>query len=203
MAGNTERQPVVYGYARVSTRRQMKDGNSIEAQEAQLRLAGAEVIYKDAFTGKSKHRPAFDRLLKKLQPGDTLIVSRLDRFARSVVHGYELVNGLIDKGVTVNILNMGVLDNSSMSRFLRNMMFVFAEFERDLIMERTAEGKEIARATNPDYREGRLPIVLEGLEQTRAEVARGLISVKDACRIHNISRSTWYNKIKELEGGAL
>lgn len=74
---------MVYGYCRVSTKGQAKDGNSIEAQEAAVREAGAEEIYADAFTGTKKHRPQLDKLLKVIQDGDKVVVTKLDRIARS------------------------------------------------------------------------------------------------------------------------
>ena len=75
---------MIYGYARVSTKGQAKDGNSLEAQEKALRESGANEIYVDAFTGTKTDRPEFDKLMDKIQKGDTLIVTKLDRFARSM-----------------------------------------------------------------------------------------------------------------------
>lgn len=147
-------QPIVYGYARVSTRGQARDGNSLEYQEEQLRSAGAEKIYIDTYTGKVSDRPELDKLMKKLQSGDTLVVTKLDRVARSVAAGTELIDELNNRGVKVNILNMGIIDDTPTGKLLRNVMLSFAEFERDLIVQRTQEGKEIAKR-KPGYREGR------------------------------------------------
>lgn len=72
---------MIYGYGRVSTKGQAKDGNSLEAQERLLKEHGAEVIYMDSFTGKKITRPEFDKLLEELKVGDTLVVAKLDRFA--------------------------------------------------------------------------------------------------------------------------
>ena len=145
---------MIYGYARVSTKGQAKDGNSLEAQEKALKEAGATKIYTDAFTGTKTDRPEFDKLMNKLQSGDTLIVTKLDRFARSMSQGSELVSELIDKGIKVYILNIGIMDNTPSSKLIRNVFFAFAEFERDMIVERTQEGKTIAKQ-NPDFKEGR------------------------------------------------
>lgn len=145
---------MIYGYARVSTKGQAKDGNSLEAQEKALRESGANEIYVDAFTGTKTDRPEFDKLMEKIQKGDTLIVTKLDRFARSMTQGSELVSDLIEKGIKVYILNIGVMDNTPSSKLIRNVFFAFAEFERDMIVERTMEGKAIAKQ-NPDFREGR------------------------------------------------
>ena len=144
---------MVYGYVRVSTKGQA-DGNSLEAQEKALKEAGATEIYADAFTGMKANRPEFTKLMEKLESGDTLIVTKLDRFARSMLQGSELVSKLIDRGIRIWILNIGVMDSTPASKLIRNVFFAFAEFERDMIMERTQEGKAIAKK-KPDFREGR------------------------------------------------
>ena len=145
---------MIYGYGRVSAKGQAKDGNSLEAQERLLKEHGAEVIYMDSFTGTKMTRPEFDKLLKELKAGDTLVVAKLDRFARSVSQASDLITKLIDNGIRVDVCNLGILDNSSMSTLMRNILLSFAQFERDMIVERTQEGKAIARQ-NPDFREGR------------------------------------------------
>ena len=145
---------MIYGYARVSTKGQAKDGNSLEGQETVLKEAGAEIIFSDVFTGTKAHRPELDKLLSQIKDGDKLIVTKLDRVARSATQGIELVNSLLNKGVTVHILNMGIMDNTPTGKLIRTIMLAFAEFERDMIVERTQEGKAIAKQ-KPDYKEGR------------------------------------------------
>ena len=145
---------MIYGYARVSTKGQAHDGNSLESQIQQLKDNGATEIFKDSFTGTKTDRPEFTRLLNKLKSGDTLIVTKLDRFARSMSQGSELVNELIAKGVKINILNIGIMDNTPSSKLIRNIFFSFAEFERDMIIERTQEGKAVAK-TQEGFKEGR------------------------------------------------
>ena len=146
--------PVVYGYARVSTYGQAAHGNSLEEQKRQLRLAGAEEIYADIFTGKTTDRPKLQKLIGCLNKGDTLIITKLDRLGRSVAQASALITKLIDAGITVNVLDVGVLSNDSVSVLLRNILLSFAQFERDMIVERTQEGRAIARQKN-GYREGR------------------------------------------------
>lgn len=145
---------MIWGYARVSTKGQAKDGNSLESQEQLLKQNGAIEIYKDSFTGTKIERPEFDKLLNELQDGDTLIVTKLDRVARSMTQGNELVTNLINKGIKVHILNIGIMDNTPSSKLIRNIFFSFAEFERDMIVERTQEGKAIAKTKN-GFKEGR------------------------------------------------
>ena len=145
---------MIYGYARVSTRGQAKDGNSLEAQVNSLKANGAEKVYQDSFTGTKMERPNLQQLLKIIQSGDTLVVTKLDRFARSVSQASDLITQLIDKGVTVNVLNLGILSNDSVSTLMRNVLLAFAQFERDMIAQITQEGKAIAKQ-NPIFREGR------------------------------------------------
>ena len=145
---------MIYGYARVSTKGQAADGNSIEAQRKLLKENGAEVIFEDSFTGTKTDRPEFKRLLDYIKEGDTLIVTKLDRFARSMTQGSQLVTELINRGIRINILNIGIMDNTPASKLIRNIFFSFAEFERDMIVERTQEGKAIAK-TKAGFTEGR------------------------------------------------
>lgn len=152
-----EVQHMKFGYIRVSTRKQARDGNSLEAQREALTAAGAEKIYTDTFTGTKIERPEFDRLRAQLRRGDVLIVTKLDRLARSVSQASGLITDMIDEGVTIHVLNLGVLSNDSVNTLLRNVLLSFAQFERDMIVQRTQEGKAVARATDPDFREGRPP----------------------------------------------
>jgi DNA invertase Pin-like site-specific DNA recombinase len=138
-----------YGYARVSTVAQ-----DLETQLQSLKVEGCDEIYSEKYTGTKTDRPKFQELLEKLKAGDTLVVTKLDRFARSMIQGSELVKELIDKGIKVNILNIGMMDNTPSSKLIRNIFFSFAEFERDMIVERTKEGKAIAKQRD-DFREGR------------------------------------------------
>ena len=137
---------MIYGYARVSTTKQMKNGNSLADQECALRKAGAEIIVSDDFTGTKMDRPSFTKLRNDLKAGDTLIVTKLDRFARTVVEGVTVIRELIDRGVRVQILNMGTVENTPTGKVTLSVMLAFAEFERDMIVERTQAGKAIARA---------------------------------------------------------
>lgn len=145
---------MVYGYSRVSTKGQARDGHSLAAQEQALKDAGATEIYSDAFTGTKKHRPELSKLLDRLESGDVLVVTKFDRIARSITDGIELVEDLNQRGVKVNILNMGMVDDTPSGRLIRNIMFSFAEYERDMIVTRMEEGKAIAKQ-RPGYREGR------------------------------------------------
>ncbi len=143
-----------YGYARVSTKGQQREGNSLQDQEQKLLAAGAEEIYFDSFTGTTMDRPQFTALLSRLQAGDELMVTKLDRLARSATKGVECIRSLSEKGVVVNILNMGRIDDTSVGKLVLTIMMAFAEYERDMIVERTQAGKAVARM-QPDFHEGR------------------------------------------------
>lgn len=145
---------MIYGYCRVSSKGQAKDGNSLEAQETALREKGAERIYTDVYTGTTTDRPQLDQLLSEVKPGDKIVVTKLDRIARSVQQGITLIDGLIEKGIAVDVINMGPMDDTPTGKLVRTVMLAFAEFERDMIMQRTREGKEIARRQE-NFREGR------------------------------------------------
>ena len=118
---------MIYGYARVSTKGQAKDGNSLEAQTKALKEAGAEIIFKDSFTGTKSDRPEFSKLIEILEDGDKLIVTKLDRFARSATQGAEIMQKLLDRNISVHILNMGQIDNTPTGKLIRNIFFAFAD----------------------------------------------------------------------------
>ena len=188
---------MVYGYARVSTKGQDRHGNSLQDQICRLRDAGCEIVYQDSFTGTKMDRPEFSKLLTSLHEGDTLIVTKLDRFARTAADGAKTVQELVARGVEVDVLNMGRADNTPMGKLMVQIMFAFAEFERDMIIERTSAGKAVAKANNPDWREGRKRKEVEKFEVYRALQQRREITVEDACDRLGISKATWYARIRE------
>ena len=145
---------MIYGYARVSTATQSRDGNSLEDQVAALKKYGCQEIIQEAFTGKTMERPQFQRLLDELQEGDTLVVSKLDRFARTAIEGVQTVRELFERGVRVHILNMGLIENTLTGNLILTVMLAFAEYERGMIVERTQTGKAVARQ-DPNFKDGR------------------------------------------------
>ena len=188
---------MIYGYARVSTKGQERDGNNLVSQEKALREHGAEIIYKDSFTGTKKNRPELDKLLSVLKEGDTVVVVKLDRIARSTTHGCELIKTLLENGIFVNVLNLGMMDNTPNGKLIRTIFFAFAEWERDMIVERTREGKEIARESE-DFREGRPVKEIPNFEIFLKKQKDGQMTVSDCCKALGISRSTWYARAKEV-----
>jgi DNA invertase Pin-like site-specific DNA recombinase len=172
-----------YGYARVSTISQ-----DLEAQLQALKNEGCEVIYSEKFTGTKADRPQFKEVLAKLQVGDTLVVTKLDRFARSTVDAINTVKGLFERGVKVHVLNMGLIEDTPTGKLILTIMSGFAEFERDMIVERTQEGKAIAKQRD-DFREGRP----NKFSKKQVEHALGLLvthSYTQVEEITGISKST-------------
>lgn len=138
----------IYGYIRVSTKGQL-DGNGLEVQRKAIldKYINAEII-EEQFTGKTTNRPKFKELVDTLKEGDKLVVHKLDRFARTTMEGMQLMNNLLERGVVVEILNFGSIADgfSSSNKLMMQIMLAFAEYERDMIVERTQSGKAIAKA---------------------------------------------------------
>ena len=173
-----------FAYARVSTRKQSRDGNGLDEQIAKLKNAGFDELVVEEFSGATTKRPHLDALIHRLQTGDTLIVTKLDRFARSAAEGLYLINTLLARGVHVFILNMGLIDNTPIGKLITTILLAIAEFERDMIIERTQSGKEIARSKH-GFRDGRPPI-----DQKKKDFAADLI----------INQHKSYNEVVELTG---
>lgn len=177
-----------YGYARVSALVQLK-GNSLEEQKKELLEAGVpevNIVY-EQYTGKTTARPAFRELLGRLRTGDELVCCKLDRFARNAEDGLRTVRQLSDKGIIVNILNISRIDNSAVGKLTLTIMLAFAEFERSMILERTAAGKAIARTKN-GFHEGR-----PAYPKERIDNALNLLqnhTFKEVTKITGISKAT-------------
>ena len=186
---------MIYGYARVSTVKQLK-GNSIEEQTAKLREAGAVEIITDSYTGTKMERPNFTALLERLQPGDKLIVTKLDRFARTAVDGGAIVRDLHSRGITIHILNMGIADNTPMGKLMVTMLLAFAEFERDMIVERTQSGKDIARANGKQV-DGRPKKYSAAQREHAMQLLSEGNSYTDVERMTGISKSTLIREMRK------
>ncbi len=191
---------MIYGYARVSTLGQEREGNSLADQVKSIRERYNEaMIVKEAFSG-AKEREKFTKLINELQEGDTLVVTKLDRFCRATKEGLGYIDTLMNKGVRIHILNMGLIEDTPMGRLIVTNLLAFAEFERAMILERTTAGKVLKKKTDPNYREGRNPISLN--PEISEKIKKGVLSVSEGCRLMGISRSKWYrNNYSEVRNG--
>lgn len=176
------------GYIRVSTKKQ-EQGTSLSDQRAVLQAEGCQVIYEDVYTGASMERPELDRLCAEVQAGDTIVVCKLDRIARTETEAYNRVVGWVRSGVRVHVLNMGLIEDTEVGRLILHIMLAFAEFERDLIVSRTQGGRAYKRATDPDYKEGRKPSYSKAQVDHAVDLLRDH-SYTDVAKMTGISRST-------------
>ena len=189
---------MIYGYIRVSTVKQASEGNSLEGQKKLLLENGVkeENIYKDIYTGTKSDRPSFNELINKLEQGDTLVVTKLDKCARSMIEGSKIVHDLIEKGIRVSVLKIGVMADTPSSKLIRNIFFSFAEFERDMIVERTLEGKQIKMKRDLDATLGRP----KKFKKAQRDMALKLLenhSYNEVSSMTGISRSTLIRYKKE------
>ena len=181
-----------YGYARVSTVNQ-----DLESQLQTLENENCDKIYSEKFTGTKTERPVFTELLEMLKEGDTLVVTKLDRFARTTEHGIRTVKELFERGVKVHILNMGLVENTPTGRLIFNILSAFAEFERDMIVERTQEGKAIAKQRG-DFKEGRPNKFSKKQIEHALEILQNH-SYKEVESMTGISKSTLIREKKKRE----
>lgn len=180
---------MIYGYARVSSISQFRDGNSIEEQVAALTAYGCQEIIQEAFSGKTMERPQFQSLLTRLKASDTLVVTKLDRFARTAIDGVQTVRSLFERGIKVHILNMGLIENTLTGNLILTVMLAFAEYERGMIVERTQTGKHVARQ-NPSFKDGRPRKYTDAQIQLALELLASGKSYGQVQKMTGISKST-------------
>ena len=159
-----------YGYARVSTTDQ-KLANQIEL----LKLAGAEKVFQEKFTGMTTERPEFQKLLQALKSDDTR-------------EALTIIQELFSRNVKVNILNMGLIDNTPTGQLIFTIFSAFAQFERDMIVTRTQEGKLYAKQHDPLFREGRPKTYSDEQIRFAYELRKQGMTYK------MIERKTWISK---------
>lgn len=182
-----------YGYARVSTTDQKLE-NQLEA----LKIAGADKIYQEKFTGTTTERPEFTKLLQQLNPDDTLIVTKLDRFARNTREALDIIQDLFKREIKVNILNMGLIDNTPTGQLIFTIFSAFAQFERDMIVTRTQEGKAYAKRNDPHFREGRPQTYTDEQMRLAYQLRQQGMTYKMIARKTGISERTQQRRFKAL-----
>lgn len=184
---------MIIGYARVST----EDQNPQLQQDA-LEKAGCERVYTDVgCSGAKASRPELDRMLDALRDGDVVVVWRLDRLGRSVSNLVELVNGFDAKGVQFRSLTEGIDTTTPTGRLVFHIFASLAEFERDLIRERTMAGLKAARARG---RKGGRPSVLEEalLEEIEAMYLKGGMTAPATAKRLGVSVSSVKRGVRRI-----
>ena len=190
----------IIGYARVSTKSQAKEGNSLEQQKEEiLNKYNTAEVFSESYTGTKTDRPIFNKIINELQEGDTLVVTKLDRLARNTVEGIQVIESLFNKSVSVHVLNVGLLENTTMGKFFLTTLLAVAEMERNTIIERTQAGKEIAK-TKEGFKEGR-PKKFTSKQLDHAlsmlSVNGGNYSYSEVEEITNISKSTLTRELRK------
>ncbi|MCY8523135.1 recombinase family protein [Bacillus atrophaeus] len=192
-----------YGYARVSS-----TGQDLTAQINALRDAGCEKIFKEKVSGRDKNkRPQFQKLLATVQEGDTIVVSKLDRFARSTKDALATIDQIKEKGVGLIVLNVSgeKLDTTtSTGKLMVTVLSAVAEFEADMIRERQIEGIELAKQRGvykgrPHTYTVKHKGLQHALELYRDRDKNGL-TVNAIAEITKISRATIYRAVREMVG---
>lgn len=178
------------GYARVSTHEQ-----NLDLQEDALEKAGCERIFRDRVSGAAAARPGLQDALDYVREGDTLVVWRLDRVGRSLKHLMETVTGLEERGVGFQSLQESIDTTTSGGRLVFHIFGALAEFERNLIQERTRAGLAAARARG---RKGGRP---RALDEKKRQLLCQLYeerkyTVTEICEIMGVSKSTLYSYLK-------
>ncbi|MCF6186468.1 MAG: recombinase family protein [Desulfobulbaceae bacterium] len=186
---------MLVGYARVSTLEQ-----SLNLQVEALKKTGCDKIYEEVVSGIKAERKILNESLSYLRPGDTLVVWRLDRLGRSMKQLIELINMLKEKEVGFKSIVEAVDTTTPTGQFFFHITGAFAEFERNLIRERTMAGLASARARG---RKGGRP---KALDQETFQMALVLyneknITVADICKRFTLSKRTFYRYLEEHRAG--
>lgn len=183
---------MLIGYARTST---LDQKASLEAQERDLRAVGCEKVYREQVSSVDVvRREALARALDELRSGDVLVITKLDRLARSVAHLLEITSALETKGVALRVLGMGIDTGTPTGRLMITLLGGIAQFEREVMLERQREGIEKARQAGK-YK-GRKPTAMAKVDEVKALKASGLGAVAIAERL-GIGRASVY---RVLEG---
>lgn len=184
------------GYARVSTGEQ-----DASLQHDALTTAGCYRVFTDTASGSLKSRPELNKVLDQLRPGDTLVVWRLDRLGRSIRHLIDQLAALQERGVEFRSLQENIDTSSSGGRLVFHLFASLAEFERDLIRERTNAGLKAARARGRTG--GRPPLLTKDKLRTAHKLyAQQDMTVAQIGEVLGVSRTTVYRALRRETGTA-
>ena len=175
---------MIFGYARVST-----DGQSVDAQVKQLRAAGAEKMFKETASGAKTDRARLRQALKEIDEGDVLMVTRLDRLARSTRDLLNILAQITDKGAGFRSLADAWADTTTaQGRLMLTVLGGLAEFERELIRARTSEGRERAKARGVHM--GRPPKLTPHQKKEALRRREDGETTREIARLFNVSPNT-------------
>lgn len=177
------------GYARVSTTEQ-----SLEIQTLALTDAGCSKVFTDTASGSQRNRPGFTDLMNYLRSGDTLLVTRIDRIARSVLDLQQIVHDLKQQDITLEATEQPISTNTASGKAFLDMLAVFAEFELNIRRERQMEGIAAAKAAGK-YK-GRRPISIETQNEI-IDLHNDRVSITSIAEQVQVSRNTVYKIIRE------
>ncbi len=179
------------GYARVSTGEQ-----NLDLQVDALKQADCKTILQEKMSGTISERPKLEEALNFMRDGDTLVVWRLDRLGRSLKHLIEIINHLHDRGLYFKSLQENIDTVSSSGKLIFHIFGALAEFERNIISERTKAGLKAARARG---RHGGRPRSIDAktIEMARKLINEGSNSISEICKNLGISRASLYRYLKE------
>ncbi|MDR6755194.1 DNA invertase Pin-like site-specific DNA recombinase [Mycoplana sp. BE70] len=183
--------PVLLGYARTSTTDQ-KAG--LEAQLRDLQVAGCTKIFKEEISSVANRRPELERALEFVREGDILIVTKLDRLARSVADLVDITGKLEAKGVELRILTMNLDTATPTGKLMLNLLGSIAEFERELMLERQREG--IAKAKAEGKYKGRAPTARSKADEVLRMKAEGKAVAQIVAEL-GVSRASVFRVLKE------
>lgn len=184
---------MTYGYARVSTQDQ-----NLDLQMDALEKAGAETIFSEKISGAKKDRPELAKLLEAVTAGDKVIIWKLDRLGRSTRHLIEVAEDLKERGVELVSIRDNIDTSSAAGKLFFNMMAALAEFERDMLSERTKAGQKAAAKRNRFA--GRPKGLSDQLRAVASQAVkiynRGDMSATEACGLLGISRASYYKILR-------
>jgi DNA invertase Pin-like site-specific DNA recombinase len=175
------------GYARVSTREQ-----SLSMQVDALKKAGCDQIHEEIASGAKTSRPVLEEIMRNLREGDTLIIWKLDRLGRNLAHLIHLTTKLIEKKVGLISLNDPIDTSTAQGRMVFGIFASLAEFERELIRERTQAGLKSARGRKGGRPKGMTQAAIEKAAIAEALYKNGSIPVKKIAEQLGISKTTLY-----------
>jgi DNA invertase Pin-like site-specific DNA recombinase len=168
----------------------------LETQIDALSKAGCDRIYRETAGGKKAGRPELGNCLKALRPGDCLVVWKLDRLGRSLPDLIQTVNDLAVKGVTFESLTERIETESVAGKLVFHVFAALADFERDLIRERTLAGLEVARKKG---KVGGRPRKMTSRDVANAKKAiNGGMSLKEVAKLYGVGKTTLFDRLKEV-----